>query len=83
LAQLRAIETGRWLVSAANTGPSLLVDPSGAVRQRLSTGMAATLPVQLQVRVGRTGYSRMGELPLLLLAAGAAALRLRSRVRQS
>jgi len=83
LAQLRAIETGRWLVSAANTGPSLLVDPSGAVRQRLSTGMAATLPVQLQVRVGRTGYSRTGELPLLLLAAGAAALRLRSRVRQS
>jgi apolipoprotein N-acyltransferase len=83
LAQLRAIETGRWLVSAANTGPSLLVDPSGAVRQRLSNGTASTLPVQLQVRAGRTGYSRMGELPLLLLAAGAGAARLRSRVRQS
>jgi apolipoprotein N-acyltransferase len=83
LAQLRAIETGRWLVSAANTGPSLLVDPSGAVRQRLNTGMAATLPVQLQVRVARTGYSRTGELPLILLAVGAAAARLRSRVRQS
>ena len=83
LAQLRAIETGRWLVSAANTGPSLLVDPSGAVRQRLNTGMAATLPVQLQVRVARTGYSRTGELPLILLAAGAAAASLRSRVRQS
>jgi apolipoprotein N-acyltransferase len=83
LAQLRAIETGRWLVSAANTGPSLLVDPSGAVRQRLSTGKASTLMVQLQVRAGHTGYSRMGELPLLLLAAGAGAARLRSRVRQS
>jgi apolipoprotein N-acyltransferase len=83
LAQLRAIETGRWLVSAANTGPSLLVDPSGVVRQRLSTGKASTLLVQLQVRAGRTGYSRTGELPLLLLAAGAGAARLRSRVRQS
>jgi hypothetical protein len=39
--------------------------------------------VQLQVRAGHTGYSRMGELPLLLLAAGAGAARLRSRVRQS
>jgi apolipoprotein N-acyltransferase len=83
LAQLRAIETGRWLVSAANTGPSLLVDPSGVVRQRLSTGMPSTLLMQLQVRAGRTGYSRTGELPLLLLAAGAGAARLRSRVRQS
>jgi apolipoprotein N-acyltransferase len=83
LAQLRAIETGRWLVSAANTGPSLLVDPSGVVRQRLSTGKASTLLVQLQVRAGHTGYSRTGELPLLLLAAGAGAARLRSRVRQS
>jgi apolipoprotein N-acyltransferase len=83
LAQLRSIETGRWLVSAANTGPSLLVDPTGAVRQRLLNGVAGTLPVQVQVRAGLTGYSRTGELPLLLLAAAAAAARLRSRVRQS
>jgi apolipoprotein N-acyltransferase len=83
LAQLRAIETGRWLVSAANTGPSLLVDSTGAVRQRLSTGRAGTLSVQLQVRAGLTGYSRTGELPLLLLAAAAGTARQRSRVRQS
>lgn len=83
LAQLRAIETGRWLVSAANTGPSLLVDPSGAVRQRLLAGVAGTLPVQVQVRAGLTGYSRTGELPLLLLTAAAGAARLRSQVRQS
>lgn len=82
LSQLRAIETGRWLVSAANTGPSLLVDPSGAVRQRLLDPTAGTLPVQLQVRDRLTGYSRTGEAPLLLLAAAAAATRLRSRVRQ-
>ena len=83
LAQLRAIETGRWLVSAANTGPSLLVDSSGAVRQRLSTGRAGTLSMQLQVRAGLTGYSRAGELPLLLLAVAAGIARQRSRVRQS
>ena len=83
LAQLRAIETGRWLVSAANTGPSLLVDPSGAVRQRLAVGIAGTLPVQLQVRAGLTGYSRTGELPLLLLLAATGAARIKSRMRES
>ena len=29
LAQLRAIEASRWLVSAANSGPSLVVRPDG------------------------------------------------------
>jgi len=58
------------------------VDPAGAVRQRLPNGMAGTLPVQVQVRAGLTGYSRTGELPLLL-AAAAGAVRLRSQVRQS
>ena len=70
-------------MSAANTGPSLLVDPSGAVQQRLINGVAGTLPVQLQVRAGLTGYSRTGELPLLALAAAAGTARIRSRVRQS
>ena len=83
LAQLRAIETGRWLVSAANTGPSLVVDPAGVVRQRLPGGSAGRLPVQLQERSGLSGYSRSGEWPLVLLAAAAAATRIRSRVRQS
>jgi apolipoprotein N-acyltransferase len=68
LAQLRAIETSRWLVSAANTGPSLAVDPAGVVRQQLPAGEAATLPVQVQPRYSLSFYGRWGELPLLLVA---------------
>jgi apolipoprotein N-acyltransferase len=83
LAQLRAIETGRWLVSAANTGPSLLVDPAGAVREQLPLQGAGTLPAVLEARSGLTGYARAGEWPLLLLAALGLARRLQSRVRQS
>jgi apolipoprotein N-acyltransferase len=83
LAQLRAIETGRWVVSAANTGPSLAVDPRGHVRHRLDGEGPDTLLVEVQSKTGLTGYSRVGEWPLLALAAAGAASRARSRVRQS
>ena len=83
LAQLRAIETGRWLVSAANTGPSLLVDARGLVRQRLGQQAPGTFLADLPSRTAITGYSRVGEWPLLALGAVAALTRLRSRVRQS
>ena len=83
LAQLRAIETGRWLVSAANTGPSLAVDPRGQVRQRLEGQAPGTLLVEVQSNTALTGYGRVGEWPLLALAAAGAALHAQSRVRQS
>ena len=83
LAQLRAIETGRWLVSAANTGPSLVVDARGQVRQRLNDQGAGTLLAELQSTRAITGYSRVGEWPLAVLVVVAGTARLRSRVRQS
>lgn len=83
LAQLRAIESGRWLVSSANTGPSLVVDAAGAVRAALPPGRAGTLEAVLQRRTQVTAYARWGELPLLLLAAAGMVVWLRSRVRQA
>lgn len=68
LAQLRAIETGRWLVSAANTGPSLVIDPVGRVRQQLPVAEPGTLLARIEPLNTRSGYVRWGELPLLLLA---------------
>ena len=83
LAQLRALESNRWLVSAANTGPSLVVDAAGVVRQQLPPFVPARLLARLQVRQGLTAYARWGELPLLLLlGAGIAVLWRESRVRQ-
>lgn len=68
LSQLRAIETGRWLASAANTGPSLVVDHHGVIRQRLAAGRAATGLFPVERRALWTPYLRWGELPLLVLA---------------
>jgi apolipoprotein N-acyltransferase len=79
LAQLRAIETGRAVVSAANTGPSMLVGARGRVEQELPAGRPVTglfaVP-QLQVL---TPYDRFGEGPLLLVLALAALGRAQGR----
>lgn len=83
LAQLRAIETERWLVSSANTGLSLVVDASGVVRQQLPPGQAGTLLARIQPQQRRSGYARWGEAPLLAMAAVGSVVSFRSRVRQS
>jgi apolipoprotein N-acyltransferase len=67
LARQRAIETGRWLLSAANTGPSLAIDSGGAVRQELRPMEPGLGVMRLQPRRALTIYDRFGELPLLLV----------------
>jgi len=77
LARLRAIETGRWLVSAANTGPSVLVDAAGRLRDRLPAGRNGSAVFSLRPRSQLTPYDRWGEAPLLMLLAIALVLILR------
>jgi apolipoprotein N-acyltransferase len=79
LAQLRAIETGRWLVSAANTGPSLLVNARGRVLEALPPGRPATGVFAVPRLEGLTPYDRWREVPLLVLVLGAAGWRWRRR----
>jgi apolipoprotein N-acyltransferase len=69
LAQLRAIETGRAVVSSANTGPSVLVSARGVVLQRLTPGRPATGLFAVPQLTALTPYDRFGEGPLLLVLA--------------
>ncbi len=78
LAQLRAIETGRWLVSAANTGPSVLVNARGQLVAALPAGQAATGVFELPRLQSLTPYDRWGESPLLVVLVVAAVLRWRA-----
>jgi len=75
LAQLRAIESGRWLVSAANTGPSVLVDARGRLRDQLTPGLQRSGLMELHRLSALTPYARWGEWPLLVLLLFAAGLR--------
>jgi apolipoprotein N-acyltransferase len=79
LAQLRALETGRWLVSAANTGPSLLINPRAQVMAALPAGASGTGLFTVPLLQPLTPYDRFGDAPLLLLTLAAAVLRWRWR----
>ncbi len=63
LARLRALETGRWLVSSANTGPSLVVDERGRLRGSLPPGRPATALLPLELRSALTPMAAGGISP--------------------
>jgi apolipoprotein N-acyltransferase len=69
-ASMRAIENGRFLVRAANTGISGIVDPYGRVLQSTPLYEPAVVVGQARFLTGRTAYASIGDtLPILFLAA--------------
>jgi apolipoprotein N-acyltransferase len=76
-AAVRAVEQGRFLVRAANTGISGAVDPYGRVVAATPLFEPAALTVDVRLLTGRTIYSRVGDIvvwvslvPAVWLAAG-------------
>jgi apolipoprotein N-acyltransferase len=62
LAAMRAIEQGRYLVRAANTGISGFVDPYGRVLERSAIFTEATLVADVRLIKSRTIYSSIGDV---------------------
>jgi apolipoprotein N-acyltransferase len=74
-ASMRAIEEGRYLARAANTGISGFVDPYGRVLQSSEMFQSAVLTEDVRFLKIRTVYSRIGDLVgWLSVAFSAAAL---------
>jgi len=67
--RLRAIENGRWLVQVSPTGFSAFVTPDGDVHQRTSVSEQAVRTETVELRTGRTIASRLGDRPIVFLAA--------------
>jgi apolipoprotein N-acyltransferase len=67
--RLQAVAEGRDVLQAATTGYSALISPSGAVLASSSLDRPATLVLQLPLRRGATPYVRLGDGPLLGVAA--------------
>jgi len=78
--QMRALETGRWMVRSTNTGASAAIDPRGRVVSRLPAFTAGTLVEAVEPRTGMTPYARFGNLPAVALGALCAALAIRRRI---
>ena len=73
-AAMRAIENGRYLVRAANTGISGFVDPYGRVLQKSGLFEQALLVQDLRFIRERTIYSRIGDAVAWLSLAFVVAL---------
>ena len=61
-ASVRAVEQGRYLVRAANTGVSGVVDPYGRVVQRSAIFEPATIVADVRFLEARTVYGATGDL---------------------
>lgn len=70
MGRMRAIETRRWLLRAANDGITGAVDPTGRVARELPRGTRDTLLVRYARIEGVTPYVRYGgAVPWILAAA--------------
>ena len=83
--RLRAVESGRWIIQAAPTGFSEIVDPAGNMYGQTSISQAAVVQHRVELRHGITIAVAVGDVPALALAAvlvGAAWVGLLTRRRQ-
>lgn len=67
-AQLRAWETGRWVLQSAPTGYGAVIDANGRVRARTVLGRPEILTGRPELRTGRTVYVVVGDLPVVATA---------------
>lgn len=67
MARMRALETERVLLRAANTGPSMVIDEHGTVTARSPQFEMYALTALAQPRQGSTPYVRFGNGPIVLL----------------
>ncbi len=68
--QLRATESGRWLVQAAPTGFSAVVGPRGELLQRSDVGEAVVLEATIERLRSTTPAQATGDLIPMALAGG-------------
>src|SRR5690606_16044496 len=75
ISQMRALETGRYMLRATNTGVTAIIDERGRVLQTLEMFTTGALNGEVQGFSGATPYVRYGNGPILglislLLLAG-------------
>ncbi|MGH7411980.1 MAG: apolipoprotein N-acyltransferase [Candidatus Methylomirabilis sp.] len=62
IAALRAAENRRYLIRAANTGISAIVDPNGRILQASEIFVRAVVSGRIRLQGGETFYTRHGDL---------------------
>ena len=68
ISRLRARETGRPMIRAANDGVSAVIGAHGEITARAPEYEANVMRAELQPRTGLTPYARTGNWPVVILA---------------
>jgi len=79
--QARALETGRMMLRATNTGATASIDQHGYVLAHAPHDVATTLNVQAQSYTGSTPYVRWGNWPFIIFCFGAIAFVIRRKTK--
>ncbi|MBD9416914.1 apolipoprotein N-acyltransferase [Pseudomonas sp. PDM16] len=83
MAQMRALEAGRWMIRATNNGVTALIDPQGRITDQIPQFEQAILYGEVQPMQGLTPYLQWRAWPLVALCSGLLGWALWSRRRQS
>jgi len=67
MARMRALESGRPMLRAANTGPSAVINHLGVVTAETRAFQSQSLSASVQPTQGATPYARFGNYPVVLL----------------
>jgi len=67
MSQMRALETGRMMLRATNTGLTAIIDARGRVLAQLPLFQPGSLSGEIQGYAGSTPYVRWGNAPVLAL----------------
>lgn len=70
IARMRALEVGRYLARATNTGISAIIDERGHVRARGPQFQAEVIRGEVQPLRGMTPYARWGDWPTIAMMIG-------------
>lgn len=68
ISQMRALENGRFMLRATNTGISAIIDHRGRVLKRSAQFSPEALSGEFEIREGTTPFTRLGSWPVLLFS---------------
>ena len=67
MAQMRALEAGRWMIRSTNNGVTVLIDPQGRISEHMPAFEQATLYGEVTPMQGLTPYLQWRSWPLIVL----------------
>jgi apolipoprotein N-acyltransferase len=75
MAQMRALENGKYMIRATNNGVSAIINDKGKIQNQTEQFVLATLQGNLKTMKGQTPFNRWGSWPIFMLCAAILAIR--------